>query len=186
MRGHIWYDWGARVLQTAAVATGAVGVWQFGARAFIRLWTEPMTITVAGPCHDVAWPGESRCAASWTSGNRAASWEGWVIGADAGDVGRPVSVFILGDNAYLPDGGRALLGWLAAIVLIAGATAALYPTLTRLGPHVGTGPHSQLGPYGSTGGQSGHSRDYWSDAGGGCGSGCGAGSGCGGGGGGGG
>jgi hypothetical protein len=50
MRGHIWYDYGARVLQTVAVATGAVGVWKFGARAFIRLWTEPMTITVARPC----------------------------------------------------------------------------------------------------------------------------------------
>jgi len=180
MRGHVWYDWGARLLQTVAIGAGALGVWQFGARAFARLWTDPMTITVAGPCHDVAWPGESRCAASWTSANRAASWDGWIIGADAGDVGRPVPVAILGDNAYLPDGGRELLGWLAATVLIAAATAALYPTLTRLGPHVSTSRHSRMEPYGHPDNHAGLPRDYWNGGGGGGGADAGSGGGGGG------
>ena len=79
-----------------------------------------------------------------------------------------MSVSILGDHAYLPEGGRALLGLLAAVLLSAGATSALYPTLTRLGPHVGTSRHSRMEPYGHPH-HTGTPRDYWNDGGGGAG-----------------
>ena len=131
MRGHVWYDWGARLLQTVAISAGALGVWQFGARIFARYWTDLMVITVAGPCRDAGWPGEDRCAASWASADGGTRWEGWVMGTDASDVGRPVSAWLLGGNAYPVNLGREALGILAFLVLALGVIPVVKPYVDR-------------------------------------------------------